>query len=563
MMCLDSDHDALAQRHATSYSARRRERLVVDEAQIGRWLNAREDEHVEFKTASNQIHSDDLGRYCTALANERGGYLVLGITPKIPRQIAGTTAVRNLEDRKRWLLDKMGMRIEVCELFLERKRVVVFDVPSRPTGCPLSWEGAFLMRIGESLVPMTAEQLERIFAEKTEDYSAAACGGAALDDLDPSAIETFRTAWRRKSGNSALDTVGAEQLLIDAGLIDESSVKHAALILLGTEVGLRRHLPQAEVIFEYRSDEASTPYEERVEYRKGFFAFGEKLWQKIDSRNRSQHYQDGLFVWDVPTFSEGTVREAILNAVSHRDYGRQGSVFIRQYPLSIEIVSPGGLPDGITIDNILFRQAPRNRLIADALEKCGLVERSGQGMDLMFTESIKEGKRTPDLSGTDDYRVRVTINGEIQDPRFLVFLERIGKDRLASFSTSDLLALDYVHRGEAVPPGLKHQVQRLLDNGVIERVGLGRGVRHILSRQFYGFLGRRGAYTRERGLTRETSRALLLQHLRTFGIATITDFEQVLPALSRSQIHSLLRSLRKEGKIRRVGEKRGSKWELT
>jgi len=535
---------------------------VVDEAQILRWLNAKEDEHVEFKTAATQIDNDDLGRYCIALANERGGHLVLGISPTMPRQVAGTAAARDLGGKKTWLLDKMKMRIEVGELFLGGKRVVVFEIPSRPTGCPLSWNGAFLMRCGGSLVAMTAEQLERIFAEKTVDYSATTCERAKLGDLDPSAIEAFRAAWHRKSGNNALTTAGRRQLLVDAGLIEEAKVTYAALALLGTEAGLSRCLPEAEVVFEYRSAETATQCQQRLEFRRGFFSFGDELWRTIDLRNDTQHYKEGLFVWDVRTFSERAVREAILNAVSHRDYRRQGSVFVRQYPRSIEIVSPGGLPEGVTIDNILYRQAPRNRRIAEVLQKCGLVERSGQGMDLMFTESIKEGKRTPDLSGTDDYEVKVTLHGEIQDPRFLTFLERIGKDTLASFSTNDLLALDYVHWGEAMPPSLKQHVQKLLDNGVIERVGRGRGVRFILSRRFYSFLGRRGVYTRERGLDPETNKALLLQHVRTFGTAAIRDFEQVLPALSRSQIHSLLRSLRADGKIRRVGEKRGSKWEL-
>ena len=86
----------------------------------------------------------------------------------------------------------------------------------------------------------------------------------------------------------------------------------------------------------------------------------------------------------IPTFNESVVREAILNAVSHRNYQLAGSVFIRQFPDRLVIESPGGLPNGISLDNILDRQIPRNRRIAEILALCGLVERSGQGRYIHF-----------------------------------------------------------------------------------------------------------------------------------------------------------------------------------
>ena len=76
----------------------------------------------------------------------------------------------------------------------------------------------------------------------------------------------------------------------------------------------------------------------------------------------------------------------LLNAVSHRDYRHPGSVFVRQFPRHIEIVSPGGFPPGITPENILDHQFPRNRRIAETFARCGLVERSGQGADRIVEE---------------------------------------------------------------------------------------------------------------------------------------------------------------------------------
>jgi ATP-dependent DNA helicase RecG len=342
----------------------------------------------------------------------------------------------------------------------------------------------------------------------------------------------------------------------------DGGVTYAALILLGTQQSLGRYLAPDEVIFEYRSSEASVAYQQRLEFRKGFLLFLDELWEAVNRRNDVQHFQDGLFVWDIPTFNEAAIREAILNAVAHRDYRLGGSVFVRQYPRKLEIVSPGGFPPGITPENILYRQAPRNRRIAEVFAKCGLVERSGQGVDRMFEACIKEGKPHPDFSRSDDYQVAVNLQGEIQDPQFLRFLEKVGKERLAAFTTQDLLVLDLVHREQSVPQDLKERLHRLAELGIVETVGRGKGTRYILSRQFYGFLGKKGVYTRKRGLDRETHKALLLRHIRdnTKDGSRLRDLLQVLPALSQSQIQKLLTELRKEGLVHSTGRTKASLW---
>ncbi len=90
-------------------------------------------------------------------------------------------------------------------------------------------------------------------------------------------------------------------------------------------------------------------------------------------------------------------------------------------------MSPGGFPAGITPENILDRQLPRNRRITDALARCRLVERAGQGADRIFESSIREGKGLPDFIHTDTWQVSLTLHGQLRDPRFVRFLERVGR----------------------------------------------------------------------------------------------------------------------------------------
>jgi ATP-dependent DNA helicase RecG len=335
-------------------------------------------------------------------------------------------------------------------------------------------------------------------------------------------------------------------------------------VLLGTEFALGRHLGQAEVIWEYRSSESQTGYDRRARYRRGFFLYYRGLMANINTFNDLQHYQDGLFVWDIPTFNEQVVREALLNAVTHRDYRSQASVFVRHFPRKMEVTSPGGFPPGVTAENILDQCVPRNRRIAQAFERCGLVEQGGQGADLMFKACIKESKPKPNYSRTDDFQVWLTLHGEVQNPQFLRFLERIGQERLQSFSTEDFLLLDAVHQGEQIPEKLRPRLGRLLEQGIIEREGRGRGTRYLLSCRFYTFVGQPGTYTRRRGLDRGTNKQLLLRHIRDNEKrgCRLQELRQVLPHLSSGQVQGLLRELREEGLVHSVGRTRAGRWYL-
>jgi ATP-dependent DNA helicase RecG len=529
---------------------------------VDAWLHAKEDENLEFKEAKANFHFDKLVKYCAALANEGGGSIVLGVTDRVPRRVVGTSTFPDLERTKAALVERLRLRIDAEAVAHRHGRVLVITAPSRPIGMPIAVEGAYWMRAGEDLVAMTPDLLQRIFAEAGPDFSAEVCEKATIADLEPEAIEMFRTRWHQRSKDAAILRQTPEQLLRDAELVGPDGVTYAALVLLGSHRALGRHLAQAETIFEYRSSEAAGPANQREEFRRGFLLWHDRLWSLIDTRNDRQHYQDGLFMVDVPTFNQGAVREAVLNAVSHRDYRSGGSIFVRQFARRLEIVSPGGFPKGIDPENMVDRQLPRNRRIADALARCGLVERAGQGANRMFETCIREGKPLPDFTHTDAWQVSVTLHGQIGDPAFVKFLERIGKETQESFGLFDFLVFDLVHREQKIPGHLAPTVVRLRDLGVLESIGRGRGARLLLSQRFYSSAGRSGAYTRRRGLGEAAEKQLLLEHLVTMGPAgsPMAELQEVLPAAARSRLKRLLAAMRTKGQIRLEGARKGARW---
>lgn len=522
-------------------------------------LHEIEGEHLEFKECKEGWSKDKLAQYCSALANEGGGKVILGVSDRRPRRVVGTKAFPQLEEPRTHLIRQLRLAVEVEEIRHPDGRALIFHVPPRPIGKAVAFEGRYLERRGDSLADMSQERLQAIFAEAAHDFSADICMDATLADLDTPSIETFRRLWVEKSGSRQLEILTREQLLRDVEAITDAGLTYAGLILFGSRPAVQRHLAQAEVVFEYRSSEAAGPAQQRMEFRQGFFSFYEALWQAINLRNDLQHYQNGLFLLDIPTFAERPVREAVLNAVSHRDYQSAACVFVRQYPRRLVVESPGGFPHGITLENILDRQIPRNRRIADIFSRCGLVERSGQGMNLIYEQSIRQGKSLPDFAGTDANQVTLTLHGEVQDPAFVQFLERVGRETGLTFSTQDFLLLDRIHREVPVPDPLKGRVVPLLDAGVLERAGRGR---FLLSRRFYTLIGLKGAYTRKRGLDKETNKTLLQRHVQENSKdgSPLKDLVQVLPALSRNQVQKLLLELKREKKIRSEGKTRAARW---
>ena len=228
------------------------------------------EDKVEFKEAKRDFsfaggsHSDPADRrkcvlgYVVALANEGGGALVLGIKEKrtLPHEIVGTTfadgKIGKMEDE---IYERLSIRVRIEELFDNDRRVLVFNVPSRPVGSTLKFEGVpLLMRIGDSLRVMSDNEVFRILSESAPDFSATICEGLTYDDLDPEAIRLMKTGYAIKQENPAFETLPDKQALTDLGLVENGRYSYAALILLGKRQALRKYLPNAEVIIEYRLD---------------------------------------------------------------------------------------------------------------------------------------------------------------------------------------------------------------------------------------------------------------------------------------------------------------------
>ncbi len=162
----------------------------------------------------------------------------------------------------------------------------------------------------------------------------------------------------------------------------------------------------------------------------------------------------------------------------------------------------------------------------------------------------------------DEHQVSLSLEGQIRDPQFVEFLQEFVADRPSPPSTQDLLVLDLVSRDVAIPEFLRPHLGGLVEEGALERVGRGRGTRYLLAQRYYRMVGRKGEYTRRRGLDRDTNKALLLKHIednRREG-SPLRELRNVLPMFSSAQVQTLLRELRTDDHIHVRGRTKAGRW---
>ncbi len=505
--------------------------------------------------------------YVTAFANEGGGYLVFGIKESKPHIVVGTRqnegSIGELEAN---IYRHTGIRVTASELYdTDRKRILILDIPSRPTGKVYKFEDVPLMRIGEELKPMSDEQYLKIIQEQEPDFSQKICEGVFIDELDDEAIQNMQKAYARKQDNPQFLTLSKEQVLSDLDLIRDEKVTNAAVILLGKKEVIKAYIPQNCIQLEYRNDESKIPFDQRHTFSGAFFLETDNLWKTINLRNGKIPIQEGPFIFDIPYFNQEVIREAINNAVAHRDYRLTGEIVIKQYPSELTIINPGRFPVGVTIDNLLTTPStPRNRLLTDILQKTGIVERSGQGVDKIYFQTLKEGKTEPDYTKSDDFAVELTLSAVIEDKAFALFIESVQSELSEGekLSVQEIIHLNEFRKGNRDFKVNKEIVDKLLEKNLIEKKGKTKGTYYLLSRQYYEFADKKGKYSMN-NIDHTQASIMILGHLKEFESAKMHDFIDLFNgALTRRQIRTIVDKLVENKELSKDGKGKGTHYTI-
>lgn len=355
---------------------------------LEQWLLApAETEKLEFKEAKQQYDTTKLLRYCIALANEGGGYLILGVANKPPRNVVGTQAfpsTSSLNSIKALIIEKLKFRVDITELNHTDGRVLVFEIPPRPVGQAFTFEGAYLMRAGEDLVPMTPDMLKRIFAEDQQDwFSQASRSNANHNDvialLDTQAYFDLLNIPYPTNQNAVLERLSSENLIKQTS--QGWTITNLAAILLAKKLdafssSLARKAPRVII---YKGINKLTTHDDQTINRGYAIGFAD-LVDSVHSAAPQNLFIEEVRREEVKMFPKQAIRELIANALVHQDFLATGaSVMIEMYSDRIEISNPGIPP--IKVERFIDEYRSRNEHLADLMRRFGICEEKGSGID--------------------------------------------------------------------------------------------------------------------------------------------------------------------------------------
>ncbi|CAM4173794.1 ATP-dependent DNA helicase RecG [Pedobacter westerhofensis] len=525
------------------------------------------EDKIEFKEGSQQYPYNGKRRsilgYTVALANEKGGYLAFGLKDAYPHEVVGSKVFEGIEGvLEQRIYNDTKIRVQTEVLFEGSKRVLVIKVPSRPIGKALHFEDVPLMRVGEELQRMSDEMYLSIIQEQEPDFSAKICEGITVADLDSDAINKMKESYSRKQNNPGFLQLSNEQVLTDLKLlVDGNKINYAGLILLGKKETIERKLPQSKTIWEFRGSEGQIHHDARREIQEPLFIAIDNIWDLINQPvlNRKHPIQTGAYIFDLFDFNERVIREAVLNAEAHRDYTITSEVVIKQFPNKITINNPGGFPKGVTIENILtVSSTPRSRLMTEILEKTGLVERSGQGVDKIFSITLSEGKAEPDYTESDMHQVSLTLRTEIIDKAFHTFVrEYQDGDKEPKLGVEQIITLCKIRNG--IFQNLKADVVSQLEKqGLIKRASSHTN-KYILSPEYHQLV-EESSKIGKRYLVKEIESIVFALQNTTPKIGELEN--SLSSSLNRNQIKYLVTKLAADNIIVSTGSASGTRYQL-
>lgn len=409
-----------------------------------------ETEELEFKpwNGSAKDNLPTIIEYVVCFTNARGGTIVLGVADRIRGR---TKAIHGCKQYDTDTLTNQiydattpSIHVQIEELHIKEGTLLLIHVAAGNKDTAYGTiQGLYKIRVGTSCRGLPPSEFIRYrMSIGVMDWSAERIEGLTISDLDSLEIERYRNVLRAQAPESDLLRLSNEELLKAIGALENGKICNAGALMFGNSEVIKSKFPQQEVqLVGYKS-----PLDVyRENYKQTILTMLDRLAELLllPLYNPIQSLQVDLFMIDVQRFPKEVLREAILNAIVHRDFTEQGQVYIRLEKDELTISNPGGFIGGITPKNILTHEPrQRNKRLAEIIEKSRLVERAGFGRRRIFIPMLSFGKRMP-VYHADEHSVTLTLYGGGFNERIARFVSKkrnIGME----FGIADLIILNYL-----------------------------------------------------------------------------------------------------------------------
>lgn len=507
-----------------------------------------------------------------AFANHKGGTVYFGVEDQ-PIEVTGCSRDYDSQRIIEGIYDKTrpSLFTEIYDFEYEGKLVIAISVKADGKTYTTT-DGRCLKRLGRKSKPLYPDELSNVYSSnQNPDFSGRIINESTLDDVNKLEVYSLKEKLKVRDSRSTLPDLEDNDFLRDLQLTKyDGNVERltvAGLLFVGKEKSIQRLLPQAEVIYLHYSADNLEEYDARLDMKLPLINVIDKLTERIRAYSKIENIQVGLFRLEVEDFPEKVFQEALLNALSHRDYQSNAAVYVKQYPDRIVIENPGGFLDGITENNIITHPSvPRNKLIAETLQNLKYVQRTGQGVDIIFKEMISMGKPYPKYKSFND-AVSLTIFSAIDHTEFIKFITEVQEKNSRIMPLAEMMILRDLMDNRKEPLSMlagtiqksldetKRSCNELINDGLIEIVGK----EYMLTAKVYEALKSDVEYTRDKTIQYIKAKNMILEYLQSNkSNSRITSAKiQEMCGFTKQQARGVIDKMRGEGllKIHNHGKK--------
>ncbi|MFO7663750.1 MAG: ATP-binding protein [Chloroflexota bacterium] len=428
-----------------------------------------------------------LAESLVALANSDGGLIVLGVDPDGGSSVEVWEEEAELALRAAARLCRPPVPSQWQSVELPAGRFIGISVPRSLELHSLA-DGRVLVRRGNANRPLSGDEIRMLAAGRpTSDFEIEAVPGGKPDDLDTETLREYLAKREERSGGRA---PSVSQLLAEIGATDRNgNPTLVGLLLFGRKP--QAFLPQSGVVFvkfpgtEPRGDDGGIGYGRRDELSGPVARIIERAWAIVFDEMRIGATVSGLEREELLEYPRFAVREALVNAVAHRDYRISGRrIEIRMYSDRLEIISPGGLPGYMTLDNLIDEHFSRNPRLVNGLFQWGYIEELGLGIDQMIEEMLQAGHPPPEFKATPHSFTVVLSNKRERSvtPKWTRSMNE-RQTRAVQFVRESGSITNREYRqlcSDVSPETLRLDLVDLVERGVLLKIGSKKGTYYIL-----------------------------------------------------------------------------------
>lgn len=540
-----------------------------------------ENSQTEYKSLKKVIGKStdikDLAKTCVCLANAQGGYLIIGIEdkdklPPIDQKIDDND-VNDLIKKLRAHTDSVGLANPI--IYPHENGGEYFSIrvlPSTKT-IAMTTDGKVYTRVGDECVSVGGVDLTRLAAEKGAFQWELVTLKTDITQIDPMRIDIFLQDIRSSDAvSSFIKELGDIEILEYYKLVDEGFMTNLGILWLGDfKQRSRLSYPLTVQYIVYNENEEKIRKEEWTLNQLNPKELLMEIEKKATELTYSYELPDGMFRKKVRHYPLEVIRELLVNAFVHKSFTISGDIFINVFPNRLIIKNPGGLPLGITKENILHQVQRRNPHLIDTFKALKLMESEGSGYDLIFEKLSKDGKQYPEIE-SDINATSVTVYSNIIDPEILEIIDYITQHY--QLSQKEMIALGAITRHKKVSghdlskilqltndERLRDWIGKLIDRKIIVSEGKTKGVMYQVNPKLLGSI-EHNLKPSLKTMEDYKVKALILEDLKVHPKSKASDVHGRLDDLDAVYVRKIIYKLRDDGLIEAEGARKNCTYSL-